>query len=66
MKSLKNAIHQYGTKYKIKNGFVLWATRVNSFIYTRLQYLVEDATSFKYQILRKIKDEHKTPPNVPN
>jgi len=60
MKSLKNAIHQYDTRYKIKNGFVLWATRVNSFIYTKLQYLVEDATSFKYQILRKSKKDETT------
>jgi hypothetical protein len=66
MNSLKEEIQQYRNRYKIKKNLAWWTTRVDAPIYAKLQYIVDDITFFKHQILRKIRDEYKTLPNVPN
>ena len=59
MKSLKQQISQYDNRYKVKKN-IPFAKTLHSRVSTEIQYLIDDATFFKHQIFRKIKDEYET------
>jgi hypothetical protein len=59
VKSLRQEITQHNNRYKIKKNIALAKTLHNR-VSVEIQNLVDDATFFKHQIFRKIRDEYKT------